>query len=103
MVARAEGREIDLSGFRQAHRIVQDGKDVRDAITHPSAHYDPELRQQRKITLLAGLTLPALESLYQDVHDYVRFVEEGIGHQVEQSVPWLSDEYGFALGRNEAI
>jgi hypothetical protein len=70
LVARAEGREIDLSGFRQAYRIVLDGKGVRDAITHPSAHCDPELRQQRKVTLFAGLTQPALESPYQDMRDY---------------------------------
>jgi len=29
VIARVEGREIDLSGFKPAHRIVQDGKDVK--------------------------------------------------------------------------
>lgn len=103
LVARAEGKEIDLSGLQQAHRIVQDGKEVRDAITHPSAHYDPEVHEQKKITLLAGLTLPELESLYRDICDYVRFVEEGIGHEATRSVPWLFDEFGFAYGRDETI
>lgn len=103
VVARVEGHDIDLSGFKQAHRIVRDGKELRDAITHPSAQYDPQLHEQKKITLLAGLTLPDLESLYRDIRDYVRFVEEGIGHVVEQSAPWLFDEYGFALGQQETI
>jgi hypothetical protein len=100
--ARAEGREVDLSGFRQAHRIVQNGKELRDAITHPSAHYNAGGEQQ-KVTLLAGLTLPALESLYRDICDYVRFVEEGIGHDVTQSAPWLFDELGFQYGRDDTI
>jgi hypothetical protein len=103
VVARAEGRQIDLSGLKAAHRIIRDGKEVRDAITHPSAHYDPVLREQKKVTLLAGLTVPELESLYQDVVAYVRFVEEGIGHDAAQSIPWLFDDLGFATGRDEAI
>lgn len=100
--ARAEGREIDLSGFQQAHRIVQNGKEVRDAITHPSAHYNAG-GEQKKVTLLAGLTVAALESLYSDICDYVRHVEEGVGHEVPQSVPWLFDDLGFQYGRDETI
>ena len=103
IVAMAEGRTIDLAGFRQAHRIVQSGKDVRDAITHPSAHFDPGIHEQRKIGLLAGLTLPAVEALYQDIHEYVNHVETEIGHNASLSVPWLFDELGFAYGNSEAI
>lgn len=103
VVARAENSQIDLTGFKPAHRIVKDGKDVRDAITHPSAHYDPDVHEQRKITLLAGLTLPELESLYVDIREYVQFVEQGIGHDPKQSTPWVLDDYGFKLARDENI
>jgi len=34
---------------------------------------------------------------------YVRFVEEGIGHDTAQSIPWLFDDFGFKSGKNEAI
>jgi hypothetical protein len=103
LVARAEGRQIDLSGMQAAHRIIRNGKEVRDALTHPSAHNDPDVHEQKKVTLLAGLTLPALESLYQDMLAYVRFVEGGIGHDPEKSIPWLFNDFGLITGRDEAI
>jgi hypothetical protein len=34
---------------------------------------------------------------------YVRFVEEGIGHDPQKSIPWLFDDFGFKTGQNEAI
>ena len=103
LVARIAGREIDLSGFKPAHRIIKDGKDIRDAITHPSAQYDPELLTQKKLTLLAGLRLPEMESLYADICEYVKFVEEGIGNDPGQSAPWLFDDFGFTEAKNETI
>jgi len=103
VAAKMAGREIDLSAFQPAQRIISEGKDTRDAITHPSAQYDPELQVQKKLTLLAGLTLPALESLYADMCEYVRFVEEGTGNNTAESVPWLFDERGFISGREETI
>ena len=103
VVAKAEGRTIDLSGLQAAHRIIRDGKQLRDAITHPSAHFDPILREQKKVSLFAGLTLAELESLYKDVVAYIRFVEEGIGHDSTRSTPWLFDDFGFVTARNERI
>ena len=55
---------------KKRHRVVwvptglsnrAKGRDLRDAITHPSAHYEPGSHEQRKITLLAGLILAGLE------------------------------------------
>jgi hypothetical protein len=103
VVANAVGRQLDLSGLRPAHRIVQDGKEVRDAITHPSAHFDPTTRDQKKMALLAGLTLTGMESLYQDISEYVLFVERGIGHDANQSATWLFDDNGFKLAKAEAV
>ena len=103
LIAKIGGREIDLSGFKPAHRIIKDGKDIRDAITHPSAQYDPELLTQKKLTLLAGLRLPEMESLYIDMCEYVKFVEEGIGNDPKQSEPWLFEDFGFTEAKNETI
>jgi len=104
VIAKAKGLPtVDLSGFQPAHRIIQDGKELRDAITHPSAQYDPHDRTQKKMTLLAGLKLPEMEALYQDICAYVQFVEEVIGYEPKESVPWLFDEYGFRDAKAETL
>jgi hypothetical protein len=95
--------EVDLSAFRPAHRIIKDGKEIRDAITHPSAQYDPYDRTQKKMTLLAGLRLPEMEALYSDMCAYVEFVEKAIGYDPKESVPWLYDENGFRDARAETL
>jgi hypothetical protein len=104
VIAKVKGLpEADLSGFKPAHRIIKDGKEIRDAITHPSAQYDPEDRTQKKMTLLAGLRLVEMEALYQDMCAYVEFVEKAIGYDTKQSVPWLYDEYGFRDAKAETL
>ena len=94
---------MDLSGFKPAHRIINDGKDLRDAITHPSAQFDPDDRTQKKMTLFAGLKLTEMEALYKDICAYVEFVERAIGYDPEESVPWLYDEYGFRDATSETL
>jgi hypothetical protein len=104
VIAKVKGcQTVDLSAFKPAHRIIKDGKEVRDAITHPSAQYDVDDRTQKKMTLLAGLRLPDLESLYRDVCEYVKFVEEAIGYDPKQSVPWLFDEFGSHIAKAETL
>lgn len=103
VVAQTRERQIDLSGFTPAHEIVRNGKEVRDAITHPSAQFDPVSREQKKVTLIAGLDLSLVDSLYADVCEYVRFVEEGIGNEVKESAFWLFDDHGFALAKRETV
>lgn len=104
LIAKVTGHdELDLSGFRPAHRIVQDGKNIRDAITHPSSHFDPADRTQKKMTLLAGLRLPELEALYKDIGEYVEYVERGIGHDPKASTPWLYEDYGFTNAQAETL
>jgi hypothetical protein len=58
---------------------------------------------QKKVTLLAGLRLPEMESLYADICEYVKFVEEGIGNDPKQTAPWLFDDFGFTEAKNETI
>lgn len=104
LIAKVKGLpEVDLSACKPAHRIIKDGKEIRDAITHPSAQYDETDRTQKKMTLFAGLKLPEMEALYTDICAYVEFVERGIGFDPKESVPWLYDEYGFRDARAETL
>jgi hypothetical protein len=104
VIAKVKGRPaVDLSAFKPAHRITNDGKEIRDAITHPSAQYDPDDHTQKKMTLLAGLKLQEMESLYKDICEYVKFVEEALGYDPKESVPWLFDEFGFRDAKAETL
>jgi hypothetical protein len=104
LIAKVKGLPtVDLSGFKPAHRIIKDGKDLRDAITHPSSQYDPDDRTQKKMTLFAGLKLPELESLYNNISEYVAFVEKAIGYDPKESVPWLFEEFGFRDAKAETL
>jgi hypothetical protein len=104
LIAKVKGLpEIDLSAFKPAHRIIKDGKEIRDAITHPSAQYDVDDHTQKKMTLFAGLKLPEMEALYTDICAYVEFVEKAIGYDPNESVPWLYDEYGFRDAKAETL
>lgn len=103
IVAKHRGLTVDLSGFQPARRIVQSGKEIRDAITHPSAQFDPVTREQKKLLLVVGLDLSHVEAIYKDVCDYVRFIETGIGHDVAQSAPWLFDGHGFKVAKDESV
>jgi hypothetical protein len=95
--------EVDLSAFKPAHRIIKDGKEVRDAITHPSSQYDVDDGSHKKVLLFAGLRLPELEALYADIHEYVAFVEKAIGCDPKESVPWLFSDAGFKDARAETF
>lgn len=104
LIAKVKGLpEVDLSAFKPAHRIIKDGKEIRDAITHPSSQYDPDDRTQKKMTLFAGLMLPEMEALYSDICAYVEFVERAIGYDPKKSVPWLYDEFGFRDAEAETL
>src|SRR5262249_40945246 len=104
VIAKAKGLPvIDLSAFKPAHRIIQDGKDLRDAITHPSAQYDPVDHIQKKLELFTGLKLPELEALYNDIVEYIQFVETAIGYDPKESVPWLYDDHGFKIATTETL
>jgi|SRR5579872_6100749 len=104
LVAKVRGLPaLDLSGFKPAHRLIRDGKEIRDAITHPSAQYDVDDWTQKKMTLFAGLKLPEIEALYIDICAYVEFVEKGIGYDPRESVPWLYDEFGFRDAKAETL
>jgi hypothetical protein len=104
VIAKVKGLPVvDLSGFKPAHRIIVDGKDLRDAITHPSSQYDVTDRTQKKMTLFAGLKLPEMEALYKDICAYVELVEKAIGYDPKESVPWLYDEFGFRDAKEETL
>lgn len=99
IVARTLGRSLDMSASEAAKLLSGYGKDVRDALTHPSSFINPATRTQTKIWHVASLNLDATELILQKVREYILAVESGLGRRPEKTVPWLfekkrGDPYG---------
>ncbi len=89
IVARVEGKVVDLSGFAPAHFLARDGKDLRDALTHPSPYLDPATTDYKKSMLFVSLNLPAVEKLVDAAKEYVLNVETHLGHDTKVTVHYL--------------
>jgi hypothetical protein len=80
---------IDLSGCKPAHFLAKDAKEVRDALTHPSPHIDRETQTLKKVTLIASMDLPILESISAAAREYTLTVEKCLFGKPDQTAPWL--------------
>ena len=90
IAAKAVGRQIDLSGWACVSLIVDVGKRLRDAVTHPSPFIDPGTKEHEKMVWIAGINLDIVEQLIQAARDYMVAVQEGLPTgTVDQSAPWL--------------
>ncbi len=89
IVAKAERKKLDLSGCQSAHLVVNDGKELRDALTHPSPYVDPATGELKKIMLLTRVNFPLVESIFSAAREYVLTVERGLGKNPTDTVPWL--------------
>ncbi len=89
IVARSEGKACDLSGFGPAHFLARDGKDIRDALTHPSPYIDPTTTDYKKTMLFVSLHLPAVEKVVEAAKEYVLKVESDLGHDPKVTVGYL--------------
>lgn len=80
---------VDLSACKAAHFLAKDAKELRDALTHPSPHFDRESRTLKKIQLITTITLEFVESVFQASKEYVINVEKTLFGKPDQTVPWL--------------
>lgn len=89
VIGEMKGKRVDLSACKSARLLVGQGKELRDSLTHPSPYHDPLTGQPKKTTLVAGLTLDLVESIFMAATEYVITVEEALGGDTKLTVPWL--------------
>jgi hypothetical protein len=92
VVARMQGRELDLSRCEFANDLAGYAKDVRNALTHPSYYIDPEKGFQEKLLFVTGVNLTLVEQIFAAAQEYVKLVESALGREAKQSVPWLFEK-----------
>ena len=65
IAAKATGHVLDPSDWECAGFIVEIGKSLRDAITHPSPFVDPKTKRKEKTFWMVGINLDIVERLIQ--------------------------------------
>lgn len=92
VVAKTYGKDLDLSGFKLAKLLAHEGKDRRDALTHPSPYIDPKSGAEEKILWVTGAGFEAAEQIFNAAKDYVLAVEQGVGKDPQKTMPWFFDK-----------
>lgn len=91
IVAKTYGRTLDLSGYPAAKILAKEGKDIRDALTHPSPYVDPKTGAERKIFWATGVGFEAAEQIFNAAREYVLAVERGVGKEPQKTMLWIFD------------
>lgn len=92
VVARVHGRELNVSGLDAARKLAEEGKQIRDALTHPSPYVNPKSGEHRKIFWVTGVGLEAAKQLFNAAKEYALAVEKGVGRDPEKTIPWIFEE-----------
>jgi len=82
-------KKLDLSGWKEAQYLANHGKDIRDALTHPSAHVNPQTGEQDKVAYIAHIRVTVVKPILDAAVGYGRQVEEAISNDPKLSAPWL--------------
>lgn len=91
IVAKAYGRALDLLGCAAAKILAKEGKEIRDALTHPSPYVDPRTGVERKFVWATGVAFEGAEQIFKAAREYVLAVEQGVGKEPQNTMPWMSD------------
>lgn len=91
IVAKTYGKALDLSDFKPAKLLAMEGKDIRDALTHPSPYVDPKSGVEEKTFWVTGVGFEAAEQLFNAAREYVLAVEQGVGKDPQKTMSWFFD------------
>lgn len=89
IVGKANGKTVDLQNCTAAHNIANQGKSLRDALTHPSPYTDQKTLEPEKLSSQITINLSVVENLYRDAHSYTETIEKALGKDPVHSAPWL--------------
>ncbi|SRR5712691_1598259 len=104
VVGRTRGVEVDLSGCKPVHALIDYAKEFRDALVHPSQLIDPKTGHQSKFLIQVGVNSQIVDMVMGDAVAYAMSVEKAIGNDPQQTAPWLYDKLearGAALAKPE--
>lgn len=89
VVAKTYGILLDVSDLEAAKLLASEGKDIRDALTHPSPYVDPKSGLEEKLFWVTGVGFDGAEQLFNAAKEYVFAVEKGVGKDPHKTMPWF--------------
>lgn len=89
IVGRLTGSSVNPTMLSAAPLLVDFGKQLRDALTHPTPHVDPRSGEQVRVALVASTNLPMVEHILAAAKEYVLQVERALGRDPEKTMPWF--------------
>jgi hypothetical protein len=89
IAAETIGKQLDVTAWDCTVYIIDVGKRLRDAITHPSPFVDPTTKQNEKIFWIVGINLDVVDRLLIHARDYMQRVQTILSDNPQKSAPWL--------------
>jgi hypothetical protein len=90
LCAKYQGNEITFAPDADMNYLTNEGKELRDALTHPSPYRNHDSNNPSKSQLIMGLTSDQIKRLLGAATAYVYRVEITLRRDPSQSIPWLS-------------
>ena len=94
-------REVDLADDVDVEYLMDEGKMLRDALTHPAPFVNFQSTNLTKMQMIGGITPEQIQRLLFASISYVRKVEIALGHDVTMSIPWLRIGLQSGQGGND--
>ena len=94
-------RKADLDADANIAYLLGEGKQLRDALTHPAPFVNFESTNLTKMQMIGRITIDQIERLLFAATGYVLKVEIALGHDVNMSVPWITAHLQFDQEEND--
>ncbi|MFH1124173.1 MAG: hypothetical protein V1758_11010, partial [Pseudomonadota bacterium] len=88
-----QGQKIDLQRDENVECLINEGKDLRDGLTHPSPFLSPNNLTLDKVLANIAIKPDQVKKVFRAAGKYVWKVEEVLGHEPKKTTPWLQLEF----------
>ncbi len=95
-------REVNLDADENIAYLLGEGKQLRDALTHPAPFVNSQSANPTKMQIIGRITPEQIQRLLFASVGYVLKVEIALGHDVSMSVPWLKIDLPGDQEENDA-
>jgi len=97
IIGAMSGAVVDMTKSASAQLLANDGKKLRDSLTHASPYVDPHSGRHEKLFWMTGVGVNPSEQVWKAAHDYVVSVELGLKRDPQETIPWIFKKGGHPL------
>lgn len=86
-------RKVDLQRNENVEFLINEGKELRDGLTHPSPFVNPKTLTLEKVRANIAIAPDQVKKVLRAAGSYVLKVEEMLGRETKKTTPWLHLEF----------